>query len=351
MARKYIIHRSPGKALTIDDRKILASDWNRQISEGKNPSLREFAKSHGLPYSTWRTEYNRGKTAETVGNPKNSCRRLYGTYDHIIAQETVDKSTANRGPKMKLTNLVAAEFANLVVVEKRSPYDARQIIVAKFPDKNVPCVRTFYNHINHGDIGVHYGETPYHPDRRAKRGPKPHPAKVNLAHEQLHDRPKEAGERSEPGHFEMDTVVSCLGGKGGLLVVIDRMTREYFIELLPSISQSATTKALKNMGKRGVFKNAKSMTTDNGSEFTDDAQMRDVIGCGIYYTRAYASWEKGSVENCNRMVRRWYPKGTDFSECTKSDIRKLEEFINSVHRQSLGGKTAAEYAALQKKAS
>ena len=68
----------------------------------------------------------------------------------------------------------------------------------------------------------------------------------------MKDRPKEANDRSEPGHLEMDTVVSCLGGAGGLLVLIDRCTRECFIELLDSISQEAVVRALKRMKRPGL---------------------------------------------------------------------------------------------------
>ena len=70
-----------------------------------------------------------------------------------------------------------------------------------------------------------------------------------------------------------------------------------------------------------------------------------VVGCDACYTRACALWEKSSVENCNRLVRRWYPKKTDFSKCTRADMRRLERVINSIHRQSLGGRTAYEYDA------
>lgn len=52
-----------------------------------------------------------------------------------------------------------------------------------------------------------------------------------------------------------------------------------------------------------------------------------------YYTGAYASYEKGAVENCNRLVRRWYPKGTDFNRLTRRQIRQLEDWINSIHRE------------------
>ena len=59
--------------------------------------------------------------------------------------------------------------------------------------------------------------------------------------------------------------------------------------------------------------------------------------------RAYASWEKGSVENCDRFVRRWYPKGTDFGKCTRADMHRLERVINSIHRKLLDGLTAYQY--------
>ena len=80
-------------------------------------------------------------------------------------------------------------------------------------------------------------------------------------------------------------------------------------------------------------------------EFNDDGKLSAALGCNVYYTRAYASYEKGYVENCNRLVRRWYPKGTDFAEVSFAEARRLERTINSIHRRMLGGMTAYEYAA------
>ena len=143
----------------------------------------------------------------------------------------------------------------------------------------------------------------------------------------------------------MDTVVSCLNGIGGLLVLIDRCTREYKIELTREISQRAIVKALKHLVRKKLIVNIKSVTTDNGCEFIDPDKIKAVLGCNVYYTRAYASYEKGSVENCNRLVRRWYPKGTDFGCCTRKEIRALETVINNIHRRSLNGLTASQFAA------
>ena len=129
------------------------------------------------------------------------------------------------------------------------------------------------------------------------------------------------------------------------VVLIDRFTREYRIELVREISQRAIIKALRRMRKKKLLANVRSVTTDNGCEFLDPGKIKAVLGCEVYYTRAYASYEKGSVENCNRIVRRWYPKGTDFGLCTRKDIRELEQTINGIHRLSLNGMTATQFAA------
>ena len=160
---------------------------------------------------------------------------------------------------------------------------------------------------------------------------------------QLIDRHKEANERTEPGHWEMDTIVSCLKEIGGLLVLIDRLTRKYVIELIRAINQQAIVEALKRMKKSKRLGIVKSVTTDNGYEFLDPNKIKAVLGCSVYYTRAYASYEKGSVENCNRIVRRWYPKGTDFCRYTRKDINALETTINSIHRLSLKGMSATQF--------
>ena len=142
----------------------------------------------------------------------------------------------------------------------------------------------------------------------------------------------------------MDTIVSGVHGKGGLLVLIERKTRLYIIEKLRSISQSEILRALRRAIRRGKIAKALTITTDNGSEFLDHAAIEALFrprgAVQVYYTHAYAAWEKGSVENANRLVRRWYPKGTDFSKVSRLRIAELENTINSIHLRLLQGQTA-----------
>ena len=213
--------------------------------------MRSFAKEMGIPAATWQREFNRGKTAETVRDPRRPNRWTYGEYDAGKAQDEINRNAANKGCPMAVTNILAEKFAHLVKVRKLSPYDAvrRMEEDEELKGKRIPKASTLYKHIRHGDIPVHYGDTPYHPDRERRKGPKPHEAKTVPGRLQLSDRPREANERLEPGHWEMDTVVSCINGVGGLLVLIDRFTREYRIELVREISQRAIIKALKRLRK------------------------------------------------------------------------------------------------------
>ena len=299
--KDYSIHHVPGEHLKFKDRLILARDWNRQVNNGPRPTIRGFARDHGLAPATWHREYERGKVGASVPDQRDGRRREYNEYDPFKAQDAVNEGHGNKGAAMRVTNKLAAMFEELVLMQKLSPYDAVCRIRKALPGAYVPCVRTWYNHIAHGDLAVKYGQTPYHPDRDRPKHPRPHPARTMPGRLGIADRPREADERLEPGHYEIDTVVSCIGGRGGLLVLIDRMTRRYCIALIGRISQRAVNRALARMVKDGTLGKVKSVTADNGSEFLDPAAIRRILGCDVYYTRAYASWEKGSVERSSAL--------------------------------------------------
>ena len=340
--RNYTTQHVPGAHLNFSQRQTLASDWNATVRSGCRITLRQFAAKHGLKYETWRREYRRGATGAAVPDPKDRRRRKYAEYDPFRAQDEINENNANKGTRMRVTNQMAFLFRRHVIDGKLSPYDALCRMREEMPGQDIPCLSTWYKHINAGDVGVRHGETPDHPGRKPK-GPKPHPAMTVPGRLTLDDRPAGAKRRSRFGHYEMDTVVSSTNGTGGLLVLVDRKSRRYVIEKLEHVTQDDVVAALRRMIARKALGKVRSITTDNGCEFLDPGKIKAVVGCNVYYTRAYASWEKGSVENCNRFVRRWYPKGTDFGKCTRADMHRLERVINSIHRRLLGGKTAYEY--------
>ena len=80
--------------------------------------------------------------------------------------------------------------------------------------------------------------------------------------------------------------------------------------------------------------------TDNGGEFLDEKTIGGFFGAKVYYTHAYAGWEKGAVENLNKLVRRFYPKGTDFSKVTRKQIKALQEKLTAYPRPTQAKKGA-----------
>ena len=338
--RNYTIRHEAGLHLTDRQREMLGTAWNRYVSRCARISLRHFARVHNIPFSTWQREFRRGAAAPII---RQGNRRTYPEYDIGKARSSVNEGKGNMGAPMKLTVGMAILFRHAVLELRRSPYDARMMIAEAMPDRAVPCLKTFYNHIEAGDMGIFHGQTPYHPGRRKRPKNPAHEAKTVPGRRQLKDRPKEAAEAKEPGHWEMDTVLSRKGSSGGLLVMLDRCSRRYVIEHLSHINQDEVVAAIRRMKRRKALKTVRSVTTDNGCEFLDQKRLDRVFKAETYYTRAYASYEKGAIENCNRLVRRWYPKGTDFNLLTRRQIQQLEDCINSIHRESLNGETAYAY--------
>lgn len=343
MTRNYNIHHVSGTHLSIADRLRIEFVYNSNLRLPKKDrvSLRQLAKDLGLSVSTLHREIKRGR----VTTPNTFQGRDIWDYSAQKAQDNISDGYLNKGCPMKLTNVIAKLLQSLIVNEHRSPYDALEELKEQgFED--LPCEQTVYNHIHDGSLQITLKDTPYGLSKR--KGKKRPPRRANKAPGaiSIEDRPKGVEERDEFGHWEMDTVVSRVGGKGGLLVLIERKTRYYIIKKLKSIAQADVTAALKQIIRSGEMKCVISITTDNGSEFLHHPQITKLFKSinndfVLYFTHAYASWEKGSVENANRMVRRVYPKGTDFRDVTKKQIAELQTFINSIHRRnSQNGQTA-----------
>jgi ISTde2, transposase len=148
----------------------------------------------------------------------------------------------------------------------------------------------------------------------------------------------------------MDTVYS--GKKKStvaLLVLTERKTRNENIIMVPDRRAETTVQAINALERKlGAEKFGiiyKSITVDNGSEFALADQLEQSCITGdkrtkVYYCHPYSSWERGSNENVNGMIRRRHPKGTDFSKVTAEEIAATENWINSYPRKIFGYKSA-----------
>jgi IS30 family transposase len=252
---------------------------------------------------------------------------------------------AQKGPRQKLLKPVADRIRDLVKEpdRHRSLYDALAIVREESPGLALPCLRTLYNHVEAGDIGLTHDDLPYRRKHKRKRDPA-HPARTAIGRRRLEDRPAEAVTPSEPGHLQCDTVVSGAGGSGGVFVVYDCLLRKCCLEKLASIDQACVVRAIRRIRASRRIGRIRSVVTDNGCEFLDQTALDRAFQAKVFYTRAYASYEKGGVENCNRILRRWFPKGTDFAKVSVQRLHQVERYINAMHRPSLGGLSADQRA-------
>jgi IS30 family transposase len=148
-----------------------------------------------------------------------------------------------------------------------------------------------------------------------------------------------ANNRSRYGHFENDTIVSRKGCTGGLSVALERKSR---LLAVTKVSSMCTVEHMQAILKHQRLYKTLSHTMDNGIE----NKHWKVLGVPTYFCDPYSSWQKGSVENANKMLRCYFPKGTNFRTVSQKQVDIVVDIINNKPRKILNYKTAREVAEL-----
>jgi len=264
MSRTYHIHHVQGQHITHDMRFHIEIVYNRNLRQPKKTrlSLRQLAKELGLPKSTLHDEIRRGR----VPRPNTFKGKDIWDYSAEIAQQAIDIGHLNKGRPMKMNTTMAKLLRVEIVENRRSPYDALAHL-RKQGFADLPSERSVYLHVHHGDLGISPSRRKHAKPRRSLKMP------GNLS---IEERPDLAA-RDEFGHWEMDTIVSGVHGKGGLLVLIERQTRRYIVEKLLSLSREEVLRALRRILRSGRMTRVLSITTDNGSEILDHAAIESLF--------------------------------------------------------------------------
>ena len=274
-------------------------------------------------------------------------------YSWDVAQRKHEKNGKNKGRYAKIND--APELRKFIEIQIKKQKYSPEAALNKAREKGFAIeisVKTLYNNIDRGEIDVSRKDllrkTGWKQDKA-----KPRKATNNLKSESIDNRPKEANNRSEYGHWEMDLIVSCKGCKGALLTLTERKTRQEIIIQLPDKTQRAVKRALDRLERRYGSKWGKmfkTITTDNGSEFLDFECLESSFRTKakrfkMYFAHPYSSWERGSNENANGIIRRFFPKGTDFSKVSIGEIQAVQDWMNDYPRRILGGISANQAAA------
>ncbi|WP_025651598.1 MULTISPECIES: IS30 family transposase, partial [unclassified Psychrobacter] len=154
----------------------------------------------------------------------------------------------------------------------------------------------------------------------------------------INDRPSIIEARSRMGDYEGDTVVGR-GHQGVLVTLVDRTTRETKIKALPNRKAVAVTQACIGMLKG---EQALSITFDNGKEFADHETMATALKADIYFAQPYHSWERGTNENTNGLIRQFLPKSMRLDNLCRHLVQSIEDSLNNRPRKVLGFRTPLE---------
>lgn len=271
-----------------------------------------------------------------------------------VGQRKHDEQASNKGRGLKIghDHELANYIEHKIKDEKWSPDAVIGNINAEgLQFETMICTKTLYNYIDKGIFaGISNNDLSYKKEGKKRKYKKIRTVALNNKNgKSINERPKEADERIEQGHWEIDLVVGKRGTKPAILTLVDRMTRKSLYILVKDKTQKEVVAAIKRLRKRegGNFGDVfKTITADNGGEFLDSEAIKKASNCDdVYYAHPYSSWERGSNENGNRILRRFVPKGTDIGKLTEKELKRIEDWVNNYPRKILGYKTANQAAA------
>ena len=306
--------------------------FERQIIEVGircNKSVRSIAKSLKRDHRVIQREVDR--------NSGETC-----PYTAVVAQRLFEQRSRKKNVKKleKEENIDLREYVIRMIKEDWSPDEIAGVL------KNYPPTELMGKTISHESIyqyiyegnGRYEGLYPHlrkgRSKRRRQKGRKCKkesiPSKISI-----HQRLNEIDEKTVVGHWESDTVEGPRSAKTNLSVQYER---KMMLARINKVSDKTAVET-ENAIRKGIDDSPeylwKSITFDNGGESATHTKLRDDYNIQTYHCDAYASWQKGGVENLNGLIRQYVPKGVDISNFTDEQIYDIQERLNNRPRKSL----------------
>lgn len=221
--------------------------------------------------------------------------------------------------------------------------------------KGMICTKTLYTYIERGVFSGIGKEHLWEKGSRKRKTQRKERVDVkNRMGRSIEEREESINRREEYGHWEGDTVKGKQGTLPVLLTLTERRSREERIIKLEQATQAAVREAIDQLEKEAgeeFYRKFKSITMDNGTEFLDFTSLeascmkRKEKRTEIYFAHPYSSWERGTNENHNRIIRRFIPKGEDIGNYSHEEIAEIETWMNNYPRKILGYQTPQQASA------
>ena len=327
--------------LTYGDRVAMETLLNRGSSKA------DVARYLDVSRATITREYKKGMYKHTTSELVEIDK-----YSADLAQSRADYANTSKGRPLKLGNDI--EFSRYIedkiVKGGYSPAVALEM-ARREGFKTDISVNTLYRYIDAHVFLKLSNKNLSIKGKKKHHGYKRKLQKRMSAGQSIEKRPSYINDREEFGHWEMDTVKGKKGiSRSCLLVLTERKTRMEIVRKMPTQGASSVVAELDSLEQElgGDFgKLFKTITVDNGVEFSDYEGMRkskihEGSRTEVYYCHAYSSYERGSNENANKLIRRHVPKGHDTDKVSNRKIQYVQDWINDLPRKLLNWRTSRQ---------
>ena len=328
--------RERGKHLIFEDRVIIQT----LLKEGH--SQRYIASALNCSRSTIHYEIKRGtrkKTSNKGPAPKYSARYAQKQYEQ-------NRKACGRKTKVLVNNRFIAWVAHKVRGLGWSIDESvgRAKLLGLFSDDEIVCTKTLYNAVHAQNIAICLFDLPEAISRRPVKRLCIHKNKRSYGRS-IEERPIEASNRSEFGHWEFDTIVGKRKGKEAVILTgIEKLTRFYIAIKIPGKDAESVRQGMTQLHEEfgsQFGKVFKTITVDNGSEFAAFSE-EETDETGVYFAHPYSSWERGQNERYNRIFRKYVPKRKSIELYSENDILSFADSMNDSPRRVLSYRTPNE---------
>lgn len=282
-----------------------------------------------------------GRHPSTIGREiQRNCARLDGHYRVSIA---IERTSGRRSRSRKKSQFSAAQW-RCVVALLHQDWSPEQI-AGHLRVQRVLSIshETIYRHVRRDRRrgGALFKHLRCARKRRRKVYRSADSRGVLPGKRMINERPAVIEQRTQMGHWEIDTVMGCYGTKPCIVTLVERKTGYVLIGKLEArTKEQANRRTLQLINQHS--QQFSTITADNGTEFHGYEDIERATDVTFYFAQPYHSWERGSNENANGLIRQYLPKGTSMARLTQQQCNSIANKLNHRPRKRHDYKTPAE---------
>jgi IS30 family transposase len=290
-------------------------------------SARQIAAEMGRAHTTISREIRRNSCTDGAYRPSKASRRTRGRRSRSRRNERITSETWEIVERYLRLDWSPEQVAGFLRVEGLLSISHESIYVHIWHDKALG-----------GELWKHLRQATK--KRRKRYGA--YDSRGRLAGKRhISERPPEIEARTVPGHWEIDTVVGPDRGRHSIVTMVERATGFLVMGKLKRHNATECAEKVVELIERHAGR-VLTITADNGTEFHSYEQIEAATGVLFYFATPHHSWERGTNENTNGLIRQYLPKRTSLAKVTQADCDKIARSLNARPRKRLGFKTPEE---------